>query len=162
MAHFNRWGALHMTSSRKSAVAGTVAGLLVAVAGAWYVSHHKSEAAPAPAVVAAIAAPAAKAAVSREQAAEKLLALPELKHWADAVEKRSEGLRHGALIETDSKPRDVNGKPYYQLTFVENGDDMAQAMASFLVSYTDGEILVEDDISGELLPLEQWRKSLKD
>ena len=154
-----------MTSSRKSAVAGAVAGFLVAAAGAWYVSNHKSEAAPAPAVapaafVAAVT-PGAKAAVSREQAAEKLMALPELKHWADAVEKRSEGLRHGALIETDSKPRDVNGKPYYQLTFVENGDDMAQAMASFLVSYTDGEILVEDDISGDLLPLDQWRKSLK-
>jgi len=154
-----------MSSSRKSAIAGAVAGLLVAGAGAWYASNHKSVAAPAPAVapgtVAAVAAPAAKALVSREQAVEKLMALPELKLWADAVEKRSEGLRHGALIETDSKPRDVNGKPYYQLTFVENGDDMAQAMASFLVSHVDGEILVEDDISGDLLPLEQWRKSLK-
>ena len=155
-----------MTSSRKSAVAGAVAGLLVASAGAWYASNHKSEAAPAPAMAlaapAAAVTPGAKAAVSREQAVEKLMALPELKHWADAVEKRSEGLRHGALIETDSKPRDVNGKPYYQLTFVENGDDMAQAMASFLVSYADGEILVEDDISGDLLPLDQWRKGLKD
>lgn len=104
----------------------------------------------------------APAAVTREQAVDKLMALPELKRWADAIEKRSEGLRHGALIETDSKPREVNGQPYYQLTFVENGDDMAQAMASFLVSHVDGEILVEDDISGDLLPLEQWRKSLKD
>jgi len=146
-----------MTSSRTSAVAGTVAGLLVAAAGAWYVSHHNSEA-----VAAAAVAPPAKASVSREQAVEKLMALQELKHWADVVEKRSEGLRHGALIETDSKPRDVNGKPYYQLTFVENGDDMAQAMASFLVSYTDGEILVEDDISGDLMPLAQWRKTLKE
>ncbi len=133
---------------------------MVAGIGAWYVSNHKSFAAPAAPL--AVAAPATKATVSRQQAVEKLMALPELKHWADVVEKRSEGLRHGALIETDSKPREVNGKPYYQLTFVENGDDMAQAMASFLVSYTDGEILVEDDISGDLLPLEQWRKSLKD
>ncbi len=151
-----------MSSTHKSAIAGAVAGLLLAGIGAWYVSNHQSVAAPAPAAVVATAAPAAKAAVSRDQAVEKLMALPELKHWADVIEKRSEGLRHGALIETDSKPRDVNGKPFYQLTFVENGDDMAQAMASFLVSYTDGEILVEDDISGELLPLDQWRKSLKD
>lgn len=155
-----------MSSTRKSAIAGAVAGLLVAGIGAWYVSNHKSVAAPAPdmapAAALAATAPAAKATVSREQAVEKLMALPELKHWADAIEKRSEGLRHGALIETDSKPRDVNGKSFYQLTFVENGDDMAQAMASFLVSYTDGEILVEDDISGDLLPLEQWRKGLKD
>lgn len=153
-----------MSSSRTSAVAGAVAGLLAAGFGAWYISNHKSEAAVAPVAVAPVAAvaPQVKAAVSREQAVEKLMALPELKHWADVIEKRSEGLRHGALIETDSTPRAVNGKPYYQLTFVENGDDMAQAMASFLVSHRDGEILVEDDISGELLPLEQWRKGLKD
>jgi len=147
-----------MSSSRKSAIAGAVAGLLLAGFGAWYVSNHKSEAAVAPAAV----APVAKDAVSRDQAVAELMALPELKRWADAIEKRSEGLRHGALIETDSKPRDVDGKPYYQLSFVENGDDMAQSMASFLVSHVDGEILVEDDVSGDLLPLDQWRKGLKD
>jgi hypothetical protein len=147
-----------MSFSRNSAVAGAIAGLLAAGSGAWYVSHHHSQAAIPPAAT----APLAQAAVSREQAVEKLMALPELKRWADAIEKRSEGLRHGALVETDARPRDVNGKPYYQLTFVENGDDMAQAMASFLVSYANGEILVEDDISGDLLPLDQWRKSLKD
>ena len=151
-----------MSSTRNSAIAGAVAGLLLAGIGAWYVSNHLSVAAPAPALVLATAAPGVKAAVSREQAVEKLMALPELKRWADVIEKRSEGLRHGALIETDAKPRDVNGKSFYQLTFVENGDDMAQALASFLVSYTDAEILVEDDISGDLLPLEQWRKSVKD
>jgi hypothetical protein len=56
----------------------------------------------------------------------------------------------------------VKGSPYYQLIFVENGDDMAQAVASFLVSHVNGEILVEDDISGELMSLDQWRKGLKD
>ncbi|XLZ69996.1 hypothetical protein ABT364_26250 [Massilia sp. SR12] len=155
-----------MTSSRKSAIAGTLAGLLFAGVGAWYVNTHRSEAAPAPAVapvtLAMVAAPSAKATVNREQAVERLMALPELKRWADAIEKRSGGVRHAALIETDAKPREVNGKPYYQLTFVENGDDMAQAVAGFLVSHADGEILVEDDVSGDLLPLEQWRKSLKD
>ncbi len=147
-----------MSSTRKSAIAGAVAGLLVAGLGGWYVSNHQSQAALPPAA----AAPVAQAAVSREQAVEQLMALPELKRWADTIEQRSGGQRHGALIETDARPRDVNGKPYYQLTFVENGDDMAQAMASFLVSHVNGEILVEDDVSGDLLPLDQWRKSLKD
>ncbi|WP_229502766.1 hypothetical protein [Pseudoduganella guangdongensis] len=155
-----------MTSSRKSAIAGTVAGLLVAGAGAWYASNHRSEAAPAPAMapsaLAVVAAPAAKAAVSREQAVAKLMALPELKRWAENIEQRSSGTRHGALLETDPAPRDVNGKPHYQLSFVENGDDMAQSLASFLVSHASGEILVEDDTSGELLPLDQWRKKQKD
>jgi hypothetical protein len=148
-----------MSSTRKSAIAGAVAGLLVAGFGAWYVNNHNAQALPAPASAAPLAA---KATVSREQAVEKLMALPELKHWADAIEKRSEGARHGALIETDPAPRDVNGKPYYQLTFVENGDETAQALASFLVSHASGEILVEDDISGDLLPVEQWRKGLKE
>lgn len=148
-----------MSSSRKSAIAGAVAGLLVAGFGAWYVHTHKTEAPPALAPEAI--APVATAAVSREQAVEKLMALPELKNWADTIEKRSNGERHGALIETDAAPRDVNGKPYYQLTFVENGDDMAQALASFLVSHANGEILVEDDTSGDLLPIDQWRKALK-
>ena len=150
-----------MSSSRKSAIAGAIAGLLVAGIGAWYATHHKINAALVQAVAAA-PAPAAKANVSRDQAVEKLMALPELKHLADAIEKRSGGERHGALLETDPAPRDVKGNPYYQLIFVENGDDMAQAVASFLVSHVNGEILVEDDISGELISLDQWRKGLKD
>jgi hypothetical protein len=153
-----------MSSSRNSAIAGAVAGLLLAGFGAWYASNHRSAAAVPPVAAAplALAAPAAKAAVSREQAVASLMALPELKRLADAIEQRSSGERHGALIETDAAPRDVNGKPYYQLTFVENGDDMAQAVASFLVSHASGEILVEDDISGDLLALDVWRKSLKE
>jgi hypothetical protein len=153
-----------MSSSRNSAIAGTLAGLLAVGIGAWYVSKHRTEAAPTP-VAAAVTvqfAPAPKAALSREQAVEKLMALPELKRWADEIEKRSGGKVHGALIEYDAAPRKVDGKPYYQLTFVENGDDSAQAVASFLVSHANGEILVEDDISGDLLPLDQWRKGLKD
>lgn len=152
-----------MSSSRKSAVTGAVAGLLVAGIGAWYATHHKINAAVVPVIAASpVPVPSAKANVSRDQAVEKLMALPELKRLADAIEKRSGGERHGALLETDPAPRDVKGNPYYQLIFVENGDDMAQAVASFLVSHVNGEILVEDDISGELISLDQWRKGLKD
>ncbi|WP_426343631.1 hypothetical protein ACN9MU_26205 [Pseudoduganella sp. R-32] len=152
-----------MSSSRKSAIAGAVAGLLLAGIGAWYASNHNIHATAAPMAAAApVAMPAAKANLSRDQAVEKLMALPELKRLADAIEKRSGGERHGALLETDPAPRDVNGSPYYQLIFVENGDDMAQAVASFLVSHVNGDILVEDDISGELMSLDQWGKGLKD
>lgn len=154
-----------MSTTRKSAIAGTVAGLLVAGIGAWYATQHQPSVAVAPladAAPAALPSPASKANVSRDQAVEKLMALPELKRLSDVIEKRSGGERHGALLETDPAPRDVNGTPYYQLIFVENGDDMAQAVASFLVSHLNGDILVEDDISGELLSLDQWRKGLKD
>jgi len=152
-----------MSTTRKSAIAGAIAGLLVAGIGAWYASNHKPNAALPPVATAAPAVvPAVKAHVSRDQAVETLMALPELKRLADAIEKRSGGERHGALLETDPAPRDVKGSPYYQLIFVENGDDMAQAVASFLVSHVNGEILVEDDISGELMSLDQWRKVLKE
>lgn len=151
-----------MSSNRKSAIAGALAGLFVAGFGAWYVSGHRAQAVPAVAAPATVAPVANAAAVSREQAVAKLMALPELKRWSDSIEQRSGGTRHGALLETDPAPRDVNGKPYYQLSFVENGDDMAQSLASFLVSHASGDILVEDDASGELLQVEQWRKKLKE
>lgn len=148
-----------MSSNRNSAIAGALAGLLVAGFGAWYVNQPRAQALPAVATpVAAVPVAHAAAAISREQAVAKLMALPELKRWSDSIEQRSGGTRHGALLETDPAPREVNGKPYYQLSFVENGDDMAQSLASFLVSHAGGEILVEDDASGDLLPLEQWRK----
>lgn len=153
-----------MSSNRKPAIAGALTGLLLAGVGAWYASQHQSTAVAAAAQPAQVAKPAAStaAAVSREQAVAKLMALPELKRWADQIEQRSGGTRHGALLETDPAPRAVNGQPYYQLSFVENGDDMAQSLASFLVAHASGDILVEDDASGELLPVEQWRKKVKE
>jgi len=150
---------------RKPAIAGAIAGLLAAAIGAWYVSMQPAT--PAQQVQAAqpapqASAPAQVAAMSREQAVQKLMELPELKRWADRIEQRSGGKQHGALLEPDPRPRAVNGQPYYQLTFVENGEESAQAIASFLVSHANGDILVEDDISGELLSLDKWRLGLKD
>jgi len=146
---------------RNPAIAGIVAGLLAVGLGAWYLKDRQP-ALPTAAVAMASVTPAPSktvdAAVSREQAAEKLMALPELKAWSDAIEKRSGGKLHGAIMEYDPAPRDVEGKPYYQFTFVENGEDAAQAWQSFLVSTQRGDILVEDDISGELLTLDRWRK----
>jgi hypothetical protein len=86
------------------------------------------------------------------------MALPELQAWGEKIEKRSGGKVRGALIEYDPAPRDVEGIPYYQFTFVENGEDSVQAWQSFLVSTQRGDILAEDDISGELLTLDRWRK----
>jgi len=172
------------STTRNPAIAGAIAGILAVALGTWYLAEHHGEpaaaagaaagdaaTAPATAVVTSggpaaglqgaagpAAAAAAKAAVSREQAVEKLMALPELKAWADGIEKRSGGKLRGALIEYDPAPRDVQGTPHYQFTFVENGEESVQAWQSFLVSTNRGDILVEDDISGELLTLDRWRK----
>lgn len=162
-------------NSKTAAIAGALAGLLAAALGSYYVYTVRHEAQPR-AQVATVAsagavalqggtagaqAPAAKGALSREQAVAALMALPELKAWADRIEKSSNGKAHGALMEYDAQLRAVKGKQYYQLSFVENSSDAAQRWESFLVAQSDGEILVDDDVSGEALTLEQWRKDKK-
>lgn len=149
------------------ALAGTVAGLIAVGVGAWYLKTHQLVR-PAPlATVASVAnniavpaaAPATQiAGITREQAVTKLMSLPELQAWGNSIEKKSGGKTHGGVIEYDPAPRDVEGARYYQFTFVENGEDSVQAWQSFLVPVQRGDILVEDDISGELLTLERWRK----
>lgn len=157
------------SSSKTSAIAGTLAGLLAAGLGAYYLYSVKQEQQPAKVATVASAgtvalkgnvAPAAKpgAALSREQAVAALMALPELQSWSDRIEKESKGTAHGALIEYDAQLRTVNGKQYYQLSFVENSSDSARRWESFLVAQSDGEILVDDDEDNQLLPLERWRK----
>lgn len=141
------------STTRNPAIAGAIAGILAVALGAWYLKEQRTETA----AVAASAKPVAAAAVSREQAAEKLMALPELQAWGEKIEQRNGGKVRGALIEYDPTPRQVEGAAYYQFTFVENGEESVQAWQSFLVSTQRGDILVEDDISGELLTLDRWR-----
>ena len=129
--------------------------LLLAAGLVAYYLHQRAVPAPAHAV-----APAAQSAAprSKAQASMALMALPELKAWSGQIEKNSGGTRHGALIEYDPKPRTVNGKRYWQFSFVENGADAARRIDSFLVAASGDEILVEDGASDDLLSLERWRK----
>lgn len=113
--------------------------------------------APAPASPTATATDAA-ASRTREKAMSALMALPELQAWSGQLEKASGGKVRGALIEYDSAPRVINGKRYWQLSFVENGGDAAHPWESFLVSQQDDEILVEDFGTDTPLTLAQWRK----
>lgn len=97
---------------------------------------------------------------SKEQAMDALLAVPELKAWSAQIEKRSQGKAHGAVIEDDPVPREVNGKKYYQLTFVENRKQDVRRRESFLVSQQGDEILVEDPETDKLLSLQEWRRTI--
>ncbi len=144
--------------SRLPAIAGTLAGLLAAGLGvAWFYPGHIGPSVRAPAA-STLPAPQAQVRLSREQAVQQLMALPELKAWAAAIEKNSGGTVHGAVIETDPAPRLVNGKSYFQLSFVENAPQAAVTWQGFLVAPAGGEILVQDDASDELLTLERWRR----
>jgi hypothetical protein len=156
-------------------IAGTLAGLLAAGLGAYYLQLHApaatsaATAAPAPVGAPATPEPAAApakaaeapAARTRQQAAQALMALPELKAWSALIEKRSAGKMHGAVVEYDPAPRVVKGKRYWQFNFVENSAEAAERWESFLVSASDDEILVEDAVTDELLSLKRWRKEYR-
>ncbi|MES2760205.1 MAG: hypothetical protein V4693_22745 [Pseudomonadota bacterium] len=95
---------------------------------------------------------------SKEQAMAALMALPELKAWSAQLEKSSGGKVRGALIEYDPAPKLIDGKRYFQLSFVENGPDAAHRWESFLVADSGNDILVEDAATDKTMTLEQWRK----
>lgn len=100
-------------------------------------------------------------AVTREQAMASLLALPEVKSWSQEIEKRSRGKAHGAVIEDDPTPRVINGRAYWQLSFVENRADKVHRRESFLVARTGEQILVEDTANDTVLSLDDWRRSIR-
>jgi hypothetical protein len=98
---------------------------------------------------------------TREQAEAALMALPELKAWSTQIEKSSRGKAHGAVIEDDPAPRVLNGKPYYQLSFVEDRPQNVHRRASFLVAQQGDEILVEDDANDTVQSLAEWRRDIR-
>ena len=144
--------------SRLPAVAGTLAGLLAAGLGVLYFYPHSGKTPPAPPPAPAMTTQQAPAALTREQAVQRLMALPELKAWSAAIEKNSGGAHHGAVIEYDPAPRLVDGKPYYQMSFVENSPQAAVTWQGFLVAVAGGAILVEDEASDALLDVGRWRR----
>ncbi|MGJ9418319.1 hypothetical protein ACHAC9_11210 [Massilia sp. CMS3.1] len=100
-------------------------------------------------------------AVTREQAMASLLALPEVKSWSQDIEQRSRGKAHGAVIEDDPTPRLINGRAYWQLSFVENRADKVHRRESFLVARTGSQILVEDTTNDMVVSLDDWRRTIR-
>jgi hypothetical protein len=131
------------------------AALLVAASVGGCKRAEREQPKPAPAVV-------EEAPVrSKQQAMEALLAVPELQAWSEQIEKRSKGKAHGAVIEDDPAPREINGKQYYQLSFVENRANDVRRRESFLVARQGDEILVEDAETDTLLSLREWRRNIE-
>jgi len=95
---------------------------------------------------------------TKEQGAAALMALPELQAWSSLIEKNSGGKAHGGLLEYDPVPRKLNGKSYWQFSYVENSAESALRWESFLVSANDDEILVEDATTDEVISLARWRR----
>lgn len=112
---------------------------------------------PAPAAPAVAETPVQ----TKDQAMAALLALPELQAWSKQIETRSRGKAHGAVIEDNPVPREINGKKYYQLSFVEDRAQNVERRESFLVAQEGGEILVEDTDTDTLLSLQEWRRTIE-
>jgi len=117
--------------------------------------------APAPQPAKPIVRQPAEPAVTREQAMAALLALPEVKNWSAEIEQRSRGKAHGAVIEDDQTPRVINGRAYWQLSFVENRADKIHRRESFLVARTGDQILVEDTAGDAVVSLDDWRRGIR-
>jgi len=105
--------------------------------------------------------PPAQPVRTRDQAIASVLALPEIKTWSEQIEKGSRGAAHGAVIEDDPAPRLVDGKPYYQLSFVENRKQNIHRRASFLVAQQGDDILVEDAETDAVQSLSEWRRNIR-
>lgn len=133
------------------------AALAMALAAAGCKRAEREEVKPPPAPAVVKEAPAR----TREQAMEALLAVPELKAWSAQIEKRSKGKAHGAVIEDDPAPREINGRKYYQLSFVENRANDVRRRENFLVSQQGDEILVEDAETDTVLSLQEWRRNIE-
>jgi hypothetical protein len=110
-----------------------------------------------PPMRAAVQAPA----LTKEQAMANLMEVPEVKAWSAQIEKNSRGKAHGAVIEDDPQPRIINGKPYWQFSFVENRADAAHRRESFLVAQSGNEVLIEDAETDKLLTLTEWRRKVR-
>jgi hypothetical protein len=135
-----------------------IVGVVIGIALAFGYRAMRSEAPPAaPARAPAAATVPADALPGKQQARDALMALPELKVWSERIAKNSGGKMHGALAEYDPTPKLVNGKKYWQLSFVENGAVAAHNWDSFLVEVGGSTILVEDFNTDKQLTLEQWR-----
>jgi hypothetical protein len=135
--------------------------LLVLIAVTAFSLEGCREKAPAASSAPADKASATAGARTKVQAMSALMALPEIEAWNADIDKRSKGAAHGGLMEYDTKPQMVNGKPYWQFSFVEIDKDQMHRLENFLVSQTGDEILVDDDASGKVISLEQWRRDHK-
>jgi hypothetical protein len=132
--------------------------LMLALAGA--LDGCKRAEPPKPAPVAAPAPAPAAPQRTRDQAMAQLLALPEVKAWSEQIDKKSHGAAHGAIIEDDPNPRIIDGKHYYQLSFVENRKQDVHRRASFLVARENDDILVEDLNDDSIQSLGEWRRNI--
>ncbi|MFP5391908.1 MAG: hypothetical protein ACLGI6_10240 [Gammaproteobacteria bacterium] len=97
----------------------------------------------------------------QEEARLLLAELPELKAWSAHLDKMSSGTVHGELVRFSPMPKEIEGKHYWQFSYVEILPDAARRWETFLVGEDTPDILVDDLDTGAVLSLEKWRTEKK-
>lgn len=94
--------------------------------------------------------------------AEKIVwQLPEVKAWAQAVEKHSKGATHGASMVDGDQPETIDGKQFWSVTCFVDLPDHIKRWHTFMIRTDGKEILADSSSSGDYTALEQWRATEK-
>ena len=94
--------------------------------------------------------------------AEKIVwQLPEVKAWAQAVEKQSRGTNHGASMVDGDKPETIDGKRFWSVTCFVDFPDHVRRWHTFMIRTDGKEILADSSASGDYTALDQWRATEK-
>lgn len=102
------------------------------------------------------ASPLAAKPISKDRAVEVVWQLPEVRAWAESVEKQSKGKAHGAS-KIDDDPEVVDGKRYWSVTCFVDHPDHINRWHTFLIRLDGKEILADSPASGDFTTLELWR-----
>ena len=150
-------------SPKAKAIAAVIVAVIAAIVTVLFgMRALKAPHAAAPAVAAAVAPPEPPPPPydgprSQDEARELLAKLPELRTWSAHLQKMSAGTVHGDLVRFSPTPKTLDGKRYWQFSYVENLPDAARRWETFLVGENTPEILVDDIESGTTLTLAKWR-----
>jgi len=104
------------------------------------------------------AAAARSAAVTLKNAVEIVSGLPEVRRWDKYIRRKTDDRAHGAVMEFDNEPWELNGRRYWTVSFGENSPEAFHRWHTFLVRIDSPEILVDNIIDGSYRTLEQFRR----
>jgi hypothetical protein len=94
--------------------------------------------------------------------AEKIVwQLPEVKAWAQAVEKQSKGATHGASMVDGDQPETIAGRQFWSVTCFVDFPDHVRRWHTFMIRTDGKEILADSAASGDYTSLDQWRAKEK-
>ncbi len=99
--------------------------------------------------------------LSKDGAEKIVWQLPEVKAWAQAVEKQSKGTTHGASKIDDEAPETIDGKQFWSVTCFVDLPDHIHHWHTFMIRLDGKEILADSASSGDYTSLDKWRISEK-